>query len=100
MKKLLIASNMLLLGIIVFLGCNSNGQNRPSAINRQQQVDTCMRRFCKPYKPEDLTGVLRANIIQQLSLAYANDRGKAYINEPITQKATKNKDALSIVFDI
>jgi hypothetical protein len=113
MKKLLIATNIMLLVIISFMACNSNQQNssKTTAIN---QTSSCMDRFCKRYPVEYLNSSrIRADLIAEMSDSFANDLGKGYITGSgsivvdggghSTAKIAANgmtRDALSVVFDL
>jgi hypothetical protein len=103
MKKISLAINILLLGIIAFQACNSNTVAKPSpgnitdkpSANKFDCNDSCNRRFCKKYSISDLGGKLDVGVIAALSNAYKDDIGKAYING-----IKKDSDALSVVFDV
>lgn len=104
MKKLLIASNILLLGIIGFQACNSN--SGPGIIG--PTPDSCLTKFCKPYFDRDLGGKIDNKMIEQMSKDYHNDGGKNFINNTCdvihdphnTARTGARPDALSVVFDI
>jgi hypothetical protein len=103
MKKFLIATNVLLLGLIAFQACNSN-------IRTGLNTDPCMARLCKPYSDGDLGGKIDVKAIREMSLAYSADAGKNFIMPTCdvvnpntnynTARTGGRQDALSIVFDI
>jgi hypothetical protein len=112
MKKLLIATNIMLLVIISFMACNSNQQDS-SKTATLTVANSCMQRFCKTYSSSDLTNSrIRGDLIRSMSDSYANDLGKGYIsgsgitfdtgvfNTARTTPNGKSRDALSVVFDI
>lgn len=114
MKKLLIASNILLLTIICFMACNPSTQNN-SKTAIVQPLDPCMRQFCKVYPASYLNNSrIKGDLIKSMSDSFAADPGKGYISSsagvffpgginPNIMKAGANgavRDALSVVFDI
>jgi hypothetical protein len=94
MKKILIATNILFLGIIAFQACNSD-HPKEAVASTSYCDDSCMVKFCKPYNYDLMPGVLEARIIHHLSDSYAGDNGKGFINGD-----DNSRDALSVVFNI
>lgn len=106
MKKILIATNILLLGIIFFQGCNPKKDDKLAASS--STADPCLMRFCKAYDGRDLQGKIDVKSIMEMSQAYKGDEGKSFIkNTCVVVNDTHNiakigmgQDALSVVFDI
>jgi hypothetical protein len=98
MKKLLITVNLLLLGIILFMACNhQTGTDGDSIYNPPSK---CRSRMCKDYSNIELRGIISADVIQKMSLAYAADPGKSKINYKPEGGPKQANDALSLVFDL
>jgi len=116
MKKILIATNVLLLGIILFQACNSKKENSASA--RVATIDTCNRMLCKPYDGVGLNGIVSGDVLHELSVRYCQDANKSLVyevsgNHPDNDHNTaklgphdcvpalvRRRDALSMVFDL
>jgi len=100
MKKLLIASNLLLLGIILFLSCNNNqGNTEPSFV--ATGMDSCSLNLCKSFENlniDDLRGQINSELATSMSVAYNADAGKNYVCQG--DGVTRTEDASSIVFDL
>ncbi|HET6993536.1 MAG TPA: hypothetical protein VFI06_01080 [Chitinophagaceae bacterium] len=101
MKRIAIALNALLVGIIVIQACNSNNNKRSLC------PDPCGH--CKSYNDNDqIPGEVRGDVIQILSDAYKEDYPKSHItgteiqpNDPHNlAKVAMSRDALSLVFDL
>ena len=107
MKKLLIASNVILLGIILF---QVHSQiNKPAAKRGQaafyHPYDSCTGKFCKDYSNIPLQGVISGDLIQKMSIAYSRDPAKSKINYnnqhvPVLPNKRLQQDALSVCFDL
>ncbi len=91
MKKILIASNVLLLSIIILLGCHQQNDKKDTTKD-DGSAGKC--NICGNYTDELLEGAINGDIAKRLSYAYSQDRGKSYIT------GTKEMDALSLVFDL
>ena len=94
MNKLLIASNAVLLSIVLF--------QATSQIKRGNDVQKiaaplqpCYRTQCQDYTHVPLKGIINAALAKSMADAYAADVGKAYIKGD-----TSKHDALSICFEI
>jgi hypothetical protein len=108
MKKLLFFLNILLVGIIVFMACNSN----QTATATPQLYDSCLVKLCQSFPGEELKGKIEGILLKNMSDSFAADPGKGFItgsilNEPIdphnlARVATGGQvnDALSTVFDL
>jgi hypothetical protein len=102
MKKIAIALNAVLVGIIVMQACNPKNKSQISIC----PPDSC--RHYKPYNNVELPGVVKADVVQMLSQAYYHDAGKAFITgsefHPLdphnTARAASSRDALSMIFDL
>ena len=94
MKKLLIASNILLLGVISFQACDKKQRNKTTNLTDDSTI-SCSNQFCNDYRNVELQGRIDARNIQELSESYAGDIGKGFIKGD-----TNSRDALSVVFDI
>lgn len=71
MKKILIATNIVFLAIIVFQACN-----RPSRLDRD-----CSNAFCKDYSSAPWVGVIDYNTAVTLAERYRADDGKNFIGD-------------------
>jgi hypothetical protein len=109
MKKLLFFLNILLLGIIGFMACNSNHNATSTA--PCAPLDPCLARFMHSFTSGELRGKIPAILIDTMSGSYAADPGKGFItgtvfNEPEDPHNTakmafgQSRDALSTVFDL
>lgn len=102
MKKLLIAGNILLLGIIFFQACNPTVEkDKPGVktVSKDCGDDSCNREICKDYSGIPLDGVIDGPTLRKLSIDYAADPGKANITgEFMADGRTPEKDALSVYF--
>ena len=108
MKKILIATNIVLLGIVIFQYVNSNNQ-LVATVPPPLCTDTCFKKMYKPYEAIELPGRVRGYLIKQMSDSYKADLGKSLINTVclsvppnpnITAKSGLLPDALSVTFNI
>src|SRR4051794_35411942 len=75
MKKLLVTTNLLLVGIVLFMACNHKFSD--GGTNTQRY---CAGRMCKDYANVEIRGIVSGDMIQKMSEAYSRDPGKSNIN--------------------
>jgi len=102
MKKLLIASNVLFLGIILF---QARSQSTARIVYKSNYfsslADSCG--ICKDYSGMPLEGIISGRLLEKMSVLYSRDPGKSKVNyNPcnggfITKRP---QDALSVCFDL
>jgi len=92
MKKILIASNVLLLTVILFMACNNNTQKSAEPTTTDQSADTTGE--TASYANRELPGLIDDSLAVIMSQAYKDDRNKAYV------KGTDKLDARSIWFSL
>lgn len=104
MKKLLIATNILLLGIILY---QARAQKDTSLVKYATvgtyNYDTCRWTSCKDYSSIELEGLIEGQTLQDLSKSYAGDfqKSKLNYNPCLYQPIGKLKnDALWTCFDL
>jgi hypothetical protein len=114
MKKILIATNIVLVGIILFQSCNNGSSGRASATSIP---DTCLSRLCKNYDTVRLKGTINGEVLDSLSNLYYKDVFKSFIsdleNEVVDENNTartcitkpnwpngRRRDAMSMFFDL
>ncbi len=90
MKKILIASNILFLGIILFQSCNNQTNTNVNTNSCTEQVSD--------YSNRPWTGKINAHFASIISARYKSDRGKKFIWNG--DKATTVEDASSIWFGL
>jgi hypothetical protein len=98
MKKLLIASNVLLLCIIGLQAFNQ--KETGSNIKTSSPSQTCLAKICSGYSnsQNDLRGLINYASAIEMSRDYASDVGKKYVW--YDSKISKKDDASSLVFDL
>jgi len=108
MKKILVATNILLLGIIVFYACNPN----PSGVRNPTEPDVAVNNDCLPRSlsaplTSEEDGSIDAFLAQRISQNYANDPYKGFIYNPFeattdvgTARASRIQDTRSVWFDL
>lgn len=103
MKKILILSNVLLLGIILFMACNSGSPKEKIDTTKfgatKPEKKDCLSEICMDYTDRHLEGEVNGDLLRDMSEAYADDKSKSRID--YASKGDKApKDALSITFDL
>jgi len=115
MKKLLVASNALLLGIILFQACQTKNQDASRVAI--PTFDSCSRILCKSYDGKDLHGIVTGDDLRKLSILYCQDANKSLVYErgdhpfdphnlvklgpnDCAPLLGRRRDALSMVFDL
>jgi hypothetical protein len=107
MKRIAIALNAVLVGIIVIQACNSSNNADKNNNKISLCPDPC--RHCKAYNDNDpIPGEVKGDVVQILSDAYNADFAKSHItgselhpNDPHnTARVATSRDALSLVFDL
>jgi hypothetical protein len=93
MKKILIATNVLLFGIILFMACNNK------KYEKKYDQPNCSK-FCIDPPTVPLTGIINGDLLQTLSEDYESDKGKSMINYNSATGDNSGKDALSLTFDL
>ena len=99
MRKLLIASNVLLL-VIILLQATSQVSPDKSTMRSSNLPDPCSSRICKDYTHIELPGMINGQLAKSMSEAYARDQGKAYITPGPLGSKVRTPDALSISFEL
>ena len=111
MKKILLFLNVILLGIIGFMACNSSNSDH-NASATSEPIDPCLAKFCREYPRTEPSGVIEGWLIDTMSGSYAADQGKGYItgtqdhpadpHNPNIARAVSlgQRDGLSMVFDL
>jgi hypothetical protein len=102
MKKLLIAGNLFLLGIIIFQACKSKSKPKSKFITPVMitKIDTCDILPCKNYEGIPLEGEIDGSLLTTLSVDYSADLGKAFIDGCSATKGISAPDALSVCFKL
>lgn len=96
MKQLLIISNSILLGIVLFMACGRNS-GQPLAL----QGDSCLTKACNELRSISAFGAeekISWRLAKEMSKSYAADAGKNYINNG--SSITQIQDALSVTFSL
>jgi hypothetical protein len=93
MKKFLIATNLLLLAIIIFQACHKKNVPPCNTDHSFCGDSTCFNNDGSPLK-----GLIDYNLALRMSADYANDDGKSFIYDGHTN--TMQPDARSIWFDL
>jgi hypothetical protein len=105
MKRIALALNALLIGIIVIQACNAGNNTGQNVTN----IDPCRAIHCKPYGDDvRLQGEVDVDIVRILSEAYAADYPKSHItgsgSRPVdphnTERVAPGADGLSTIFDL
>lgn len=95
MKRLLIISNVVLLGIIII---SNRGSGQQTSVAK---TDSCANKLCQGYLRNDIqefTSNIDYETAVQLSRSYNADAGKKYICNGST--ISRTEDATSLVFDL
>lgn len=101
MNKLLIATNMLLLAVIVFQACNPSSTN--SIPTKADLYSSCVEEQLPPDSDSVYDeGSIDAHLAREISQLYAADPYKGFMYSPFAVFGTKSKkqDTKSIWFDL
>ncbi len=101
MKKLLIASNILLLGIIGFQVFNQgNDSNNNMTLDGKLVYpgDSCLARICSGFNSNDFSGQISFELAAKMSRDYNAGIGKNFIWKGT--QMSRVEDASSVVFDL
>lgn len=107
MKKILIATNVLLLGIIFFIGCNSTDKKDPAKKPAESgitetgivPIQKCTNIITRAYDGSEIEGTIDAFVAKEMSQAYARDAYKKFIWPGEGNRATQ-QDARCIWFEL
>lgn len=95
MKKILIASNVLLICVIIFQACNTYRR-----VQVDPSTDKCAGIACKSYDSIGIPGLVDGKLVRSMSEAYSHDIGKAYIKGCNSASGRLKQDAWSVCFNI
>jgi hypothetical protein len=101
MKKILIATNVLLLGIILVQACSQkNDRNKKAETDARLAIplDSCLARVCSGFGSTDFKGQISFELATQMSRDYNAGTGKNLIWKG--SQMTRTEDASSVVFDL
>lgn len=90
MKRISIAINCLLIGVILFQACNS------SKVSTDNTRNSCSR--CNEYSRADLTGMISYATAKKLSSDYVQDAGKKFIGKGA--QITGEQDSRNVWFSL